>query len=180
MGRDDPRFLAVGHLSRAHGTAGQLLVHTLTDHPEGVYAPGVVLRQGHPHDADPDPDLPPLEVETARPYREGLLVSFVGIDDRTAAELCRGRYLFQEMERLAPLSEGELFHHQLVGMEVVTLDGAPVGPVVEVYEMTPADLLEVDRGERTVMIPFLEHIVVEVDADARRIVIDPPEGLLDL
>jgi 16S rRNA processing protein RimM len=82
--------------------------------------------------------------------------------------------------KLEPLADGELFYHQLLGMEVVTTDGASIGEIREVYELEPADMLEVRGPEREVMIPFLKEIVVEVDADARRIVIDPPDGLLDL
>ena len=63
MGREDPRFLVVGHINKSHGTQGELLVWPLTDHPEGVYAPGVVLRLGDADSDEPDPDLPPLRIE---------------------------------------------------------------------------------------------------------------------
>jgi len=176
----DPRHLVVGQLAKAHGTKGELFVLSLTDHPEGTYAPGVVVLLGRADGNAPDPDLPPLRISAARPFKNGFLVEFHGVDDRNQAELLRGTYLYREAADLEPLADGELFHHQLVGMEVFTRDGTRVGRVDHVYEMQPADLLEV-RGEgRELMIPYLERIVVEVDASARRMVIDPPEGLLDL
>lgn len=180
MGRDDPRFLVVGHLSKAHGTKGELYVWPLTDHPEGIYAPGVVLPMG-PEDADePDPDLPPLRIEQARPFKRGFIVAFGGVTDRQAAEALRGNYLFQPFDVLEPLAEGEVFYHQLLGMEVFTIDGDRIGEITEVYELHPADLLEVSRPEGSLMIPFLPHIVVDVDVETRRMTIDPPAGLLDL
>jgi 16S rRNA processing protein RimM len=180
MGREDPRYLVVGHLDKPHGIHGEIYVWPLTDHPESVYAPGVVCSLGGEDADEPDPDMPPLRVVAARPYRKGLLVCFGGVDDRSQAELLRGRYLFRPSDELEPLREGEVYYHQLVGLEVVTVDGQALGRVSEVYEMQPADLLEVsgDGGQR--MIPYLGHIVVEVDVRGGRVVIDPPDGLLDL
>jgi 16S rRNA processing protein RimM len=128
----------------------------------------------------PDADLPPLAVEAARPFKKGYLVRFAGVTDRFQAEDLRGHYLFREAEALEPLAEGELFYHQLLGMEVLTTDGVRLGEVTEVYESLPGDLLQVQGEERQLMIPFLKHIVVEVDAETGRMVIDPPDGLLDL
>jgi 16S rRNA processing protein RimM len=180
MGRKDPRFLVVGHLNKPHGTKGEFFVWPLTDHPESVYAPGALLFTSEEKAEEPDFETPPLRIDAVREFRSGYLVSFDGVHDRTQAELLRGRYLMQELDALPPLEEGEVFYHQLLGMEVVTAAGEPLGSVAEVYELRPADLLEVHGPRGELMIPMLSHIVVEVDADARRIVIDPPEGLLEL
>jgi 16S rRNA processing protein RimM len=180
MGHDDPRFLVVGHLSKPHGLKGDLFVAPLTDHPESCYAPGVVLRLASGDAAKPDPDLPPVRVAASRPFQTGWLVQFGGVDDRSHAEELRGLYLLREFDQIAPLAEGELFYHELLGMTVVTVSGQRVGEVREVFELSPADLLEVSDGRRTVMVPFLESIVTEIDREGRRIVIDPPVGLLDV
>jgi len=92
----------------------------------------------------------------------------------------RGRYLYRPSDEVEPLEEGEVFQHDLVGLEVVTVEGERVGTVVEIFEMRPADLLEVRTGDRTVMIPFLKEVVVEVDVAGGRLVVNPPDGLLDL
>ena len=175
----EPAFLVVGHVSRAHGTRGEVFVEPLTDHPGDVFVPGVVLRQGDAQGRAPDPDLPPLRVESVRPFKHGALVTFGGIEDRSEAERYRGRYLLVERDFLPPLSEGEVFLHQLVGMEVVGTDGVRVGEVIEVYELSPADLLEVRTDKGTVILPFLESLVRELDVAGRRLVIDAPEGLLE-
>jgi 16S rRNA processing protein RimM len=180
MGRGDPGFLVVGHLSRAHGIRGELYVQPLTDHPEGTFAPGAVLRQGDAQARAPDPSLPPLHVVASRPFRDGYLVTFDGVGSRSQAETLRGRYLVRAVEEVEPPGEDEVFYHELLGSEVRTVDGVELGRVVEVYELFPADLLEV-RGEgRTYMIPFRKEIVVEVDREGRRLVVDPPDGLLEL
>ena len=180
MGRQDPTHLVVGHLAKSHGTRGEIFVHPLTDHPEQTFLPGVVLLLGNAADDAPNPDLPSLRVEASRPHQRGWLVTFGGVEDRTSADLLRGRYLYRDIEDLEPLEEGEVFYHQLLQMTVATVEGREVGRVVEVYEVGPADLLEVRGAEGTVMVPYRAEIVRLVDVEAGRIVIDPPEGLLDL
>ena len=174
-----PDHLVVGHVSRPHGIRGEVLVSPLTDEVEDVYEPGRELRLGD-EEGELDADAPPLVVERWRPYRQGLLVKFEGYDDRTSVEPLAKRYLLAPIESLRPLEEGEVFYHQLLGCEVVTVDGEYVGRVREVYEVEPADLLDVKRDGRSVLIPFVETIVEEVDVEAGRIVINPPPGLLDL
>ena len=180
MGRKNPTHLVVGHLSKPHGIRGEFLCGILTDHPESVFAPGVVLFLGGKDDDAPDPDLPPLRIEAARAGSKGMLVTFGGVTDRTQAELLQGRYLFLPIDQIEPLAEGEVFYHQLLEMTVETVDGETIGTVREVYELGPADLLEVRSEKGTLMIPYRPEIVVAVDVDAARLVIDPPDGLLDL
>lgn len=175
-----PSHLVVGFLNKPHGIKGEMYVSPLTDHPERVFASGVVLSLGGADDDEPDPDLPPLRVETTRPFRSGLLVRFGGVEDRSQAELLAGRYLFCPVEELEPLGEGEVYYHQLVGMRVETVGGREVGSVTQVYELQPADLLEVRGAKGVVMIPYRREIVVQVDVEGRRLVIDPPDGLLEL
>jgi 16S rRNA processing protein RimM len=180
VGRVDPGFLVVGHLARAHGIHGELYVWPLTDHPEGTFTPGVVLRLGDREGREPDADLPPLRIAAVRPFQDGWLVTFGGVESRSEAEVFRGRYLMRAVDEVAPLEEGEVFYHQLLGSDVYTVDGTLLGRVAEVYELAPSDLLEV-RGEgRTYMIPFRAEVVVEVDPEGGRVVVDPPDGLLDL
>ena len=175
-----PTHLVVGHVSRAHGTRGEVYVQPLTDHPESVFAPGVVLRAAADEGESPDPDGAPLRIDGVRPFRAGYLVTFGGVDTRNDAELLRDRYLVMPIDELAELEEGELFLHQLVGMRVRTVDGRDVGEVQEVYELEPARMLEVRGAGRTVLIPLTEEIVREVNVTEGWMVIDPPDGLLDL
>jgi 16S rRNA processing protein RimM len=170
----------VGHLSKAHGTKGEIFVWPLTDRPESTFAPGTVLHVSDAEGRDPDPDVAPAHLTESRPYRRGYLVRLDGVDDRTAAERLRGRYLLRPFEETDPLGEGELFYHQLLGMKVVTKDGVEVGVVREVYALRPAHLLEVVGPAGEKLIPFTERIVVSWDLASGTLVIDPPEGLLDL
>ena len=180
MGKTDaPGHLVVGHLNKAHGTKGEVFIWPLTDHPESTFALGVVLYLG---DAEGvlSPDLPTCRIETSRAYRQGFLVRFEGVYDRTGAEALCDRYVLRALDDVGELEEGEVFYHDLLGMEVVTVDGDSIGEVSEVYELRPADLLEVRGPEKSILIPYISQVVHSVSVDENRIVLDPPDGLLDV
>ena len=174
-----PQHLVVGHLNKAHGTKGEMFIWPLTDHPESTFAPGVDLYVGDTN-GDLPPDPPTLRIEASRAYRRGFLVRFEGVQDRRGMEDLLGRYVMRAMEQLEELEEGETFYHDLLGMEVVTVDGEPLGEVIEIYELRPADLLEVRGPEKTFMIPYISEMVQSVSVADNRIVLDPPPGLLEV
>jgi 16S rRNA processing protein RimM len=178
--RPAPEHLVVGHISKPHGTKGEVFVWPLTDRPDEVFEDsGTVLLGDTEGVAGEAPEA--LEIERTRPFKRGVLVKFVARDDRAAVASLAGRYLLVPMQQAGPLEEDELFYHQLLDMEVQTVDGTRVGTVREVYETEPAHLLEVEgaQGKRH-LIPFAQRIVKKVDAEHGRIVIAPPPGLLEL
>jgi 16S rRNA processing protein RimM len=153
--------LEVGRVVRAHGLAGEVLVHPVSDVAQR-FAPGTVLHAG--------PRA--LEVERARPHQARWRVKFAGIDDRTAAEALRGAVLEGEPLGTAP-PEGAYWVHELVGAAVVDRDGTPVGTVEAVQDNPAHDLLVLDSGA-------LVPVVFIVEQAPGRIVVDLPDGLLDL
>ena len=180
MGKTEaPRHLVVGHLNKAHGTKGEIFVWPLTDHPDSTFACGASLLLGDGEGALP-PEPVVLVIAESRAYRRGFLLRFEGVHDRGGStDLC-GRYVLRAFDQVGRPEEGEVFYHDLLGMEVVTVDGRAVGEVVEVYELQPADLLEIRGPERSHMIPYLSTMIRSVDVEHNRIVLDPPDGLLDI
>ncbi len=179
--REEPDYLVVGHVEKPHGIEGEVYVRLLTDHPEDVFRPGVILRMGASDSNTPDPDRPPLRITAVRPFRTGVLVCFGGVASRDDADTLRDLDLMQQRRELAPLEEGELWFHEVVGAQVDTVAGDEVGEVIAIFDLEPVNLIEVRRPNgRTLLIPFRAEIVTEVDREGGRIVIDPPEGLLEL
>jgi 16S rRNA processing protein RimM len=178
--REDPRYLVVGQIKKAHGVRGEVSVQPLTDHPESSFAPGVVLYlEGGGRRIEEG--ATPLVVVGARTSNRGVLVHFEGLASRDEAEALRDIYLVRPFDELEAKEEGEFFHHELVGLRVMTGSGDEVGTVVGVYEARSSDLLEVSRAEgSSLMVPFVGHIVKSVDLEAGTITIEPPEGLLEL
>jgi 16S rRNA processing protein RimM len=176
---NDPAHLVVGHLSKPHGTRGELVVWPLTDRPDEVFAPGRRLLLGTDTG---EAGQPPTEVvvEASRPHKRGVLIRLEGVADRNAAEALVTRYLLIPAEETEALEEGEFFYHQLLGLTVETAEGVVVGRVREVYETDPTHLLEVKGAGAVHLIPLSRRIVTRVDVEAGRLVIEPPEGLLEL
>ena len=176
-----PTHLVVGHVSKPHGTKGELFVWPLTDNVDDVFAEGRALLVGD-QQGNLDPEYPePLIVESTRPFKRGVLLKVAGRNDRNAVDEFAQRYVMAPVAELKPPEEDEVYYHQLLGLNVVTPEGVAVGRVREVYETYPAQLLEVKTEAGKVhLIPFAERIVKKVDVENGEIVIKPPPGLLDI
>jgi 16S rRNA processing protein RimM len=166
--------LVVGRVGRAHGIKGEVTVEVRTDEPELRLAPGAVLA------TDP-PAAGPLTIEHGRVHSGRLLLRFAGVADRNGAEALRGVLLVADVDPdELPEDPEEFYDHQLIDLDVVTVDGQDVGRVAEIAHLPYQDLLVVRRGDgREVLVPFVAEIVPEIDLDAQRAVIDPPPGLID-
>jgi 16S rRNA processing protein RimM len=156
--------LVVGRIGRAHGLHGEVAVTFSSNRPERT-APGAVLYAGERE----------LVVDAARPHQGRMLVRFAGVEDRTAAERLLGVELTADPLAGAAgvLDDDELWVHEVVGAEVVDRAGAPVGRVTAVEANPAHDLLVLDGG---VLVPMV-FVVEQRDGV---LVIDPPDGLLDL
>jgi 16S rRNA processing protein RimM len=177
-----PAFIIVGRVRKAHGIRGEVVVETLTDEPDAVFASGRRVFAGTAS-GDIAPNRTELHVATSRPFNEGLLVGFAELPDRTAAENWRGRYLLLPAEELPAPDEEEIYQHDLVGMRVCLTGGQPVGTVEEVYELPQGLAIDVRLAEpregETVLLPYDDHTIAAVDKEQRVIVVTPADGLLE-
>jgi 16S rRNA processing protein RimM len=183
--------VTVGRIGRPHGVRGDVVVGVRTDEPELRFARGSRL------DTDPV-GVGPLTVAGFRWHSGELLVRFAEIGDRTAAAELGGTWLLVDSAALAALDDPDEFRDgDLVGLTVRTVDGTVVGTVADVLHHGQ-DVLAIDpvgaagptgavgptgaggaRAEQ-ILIPFVKAIVPEVDIAGGVLVIDPPEGLLNL
>ena len=172
--RPDLVEVVVGALGRPHGIRGDVAIDLRTDEPERRFTDGARLRV--------EGSTRVLTVSSARWHSGRLLVRFDELEDRTAAEGARGLVLVTDVPAdELPDDEGEYYDRQLVGLAVETTDGRPVGRVRDVLHPGPQDLLEVETGAGTRLVPFVEALVPEVDLAAGRIlVVDVPGLLSDL
>jgi 16S rRNA processing protein RimM len=171
--------VVVGRIGRPHGVRGQVTVEVRTDDPDLRFVPGATLL------TDPA-SRGPLTVEAARWHSGTLLLTLAGPDggvitDREGADTLRNTQLLVPIEELPQLEDPDSFYdHQLVGLAVELPDGSPIGEVTAVrHEGT--ELLVIRRAEGgELLVPFVTAMVPTVDLANGRLVIDPPEGLLEL
>ncbi len=172
----DARHLVVGRLRKPHGLKGDCTLFPLTDRPEAVFAPGRSLRL---MGLDGELVAGPITVEWSRAYHREWLVKFVGADSREALEPWRGLFLAAPAEELPPPEGDEVYLHELEGFSVRLADGTPLGMVSGVYELPAGVMIEVQGPKREFLLPYRKEVVREVDRVGRRLVVEPPEGLVE-
>ena len=153
-----------------------MTVRVASGHPErwtGLKRVGIGRDAG-----DPEPEI--FEVETARGYRDRLVLKLAGLDAPGEVEARRGRWILAPPEEVPELPAGTWYVERLRGLLVEDGSRGPLGRVVDVLETGGVDLLVVEgvRGGE-LLIPLAETIVKEVREDLGRIRVDLPEGLLE-
>jgi 16S rRNA processing protein RimM len=167
-------MVLVGRIARPHGLKGQVIVTPETDFVEERFALGSRMwtRRGA--------TVEPLTVASMRVQSGRPIVGFAGLARIEDVEALAGCELRVPETELQPLETGRFYEYQLAGCEVETLDGTRVGTVAKVEGGLGGSRLVVQGTDGEVLIPFVAAICTEIDVDARRIRIDPPEGLIEL
>jgi 16S rRNA processing protein RimM len=164
----------VGRIARAHGLRGQVIVNLETDFPEERFQPGAELfveRGGR---------VEPLTITTVRFHRDRPVIGLRGVESIDEAAPLAGLELRVPLNTLAALPEGVFYRHDLIGCRVETTSGGTVGVVTDVEGSMAGSRLVIDGRAGEVLIPLAAEICREIDATGKRIVINPPEGLIDL
>ncbi len=164
----------VGWIARAHGNRGQVIVNPETDFAETRFRPGAELYVSR------DGAVTPLTVTSVRFHRERPVIGLAGVDSMDAAEALAGLELRVPASTLAPLPAGTFYHHDLVGCRVETPDGREVGTVAAVEGAAGNSRLVIDSVDGEILVPLAVEMCPTIDIAGRRIVVDAPEGLLDL
>jgi 16S rRNA processing protein RimM len=164
----------VGRIARAHGIRGQVIVNPETDFPEERFQPGAELwieRGGR---------IETRTVASVRFHRGRPVIGLNGVETMNDADALAGLELRVPVERLTALPSDTFYRHDLIGCRVDTHDGRTVGVVRDVEGTVTGSRLVVDGADGEVLIPLVAVICTVVDPAAKRIVIDPPEGLIEV
>jgi 16S rRNA processing protein RimM len=172
----DARHMVVGRLRKPHGLKGDLTLFPITDDPETVFAAG---RSVWLVGLDGETVAGPVTIERSRSYHREWLVKFAGADRREAIDPWRGLFLAVPADELAPPQGDEVYLHELDGFAVRLADETPLGLVSAVYELPSGLMIEVQGPKREFLLPYKKEFVQQVDRAGRRLVVTPPEGLIE-
>ena len=164
----------VGRVARSHGNRGEVIVNPDTDFAEERFRAGAELFVRR------DGAVVPLVVTRARFQQGRPIIGLRGVDSIDAADELAGLELRIPADRLVALPGGTFYRHDLVGCQVETVGGTVLGPVSEVEGTLHASRLVVETRHGDVLVPLATEICRSIDIAARRIVIDPPDGLIEL
>jgi 16S rRNA processing protein RimM len=170
-----PEDVVIARIVKARGIRGEVACSIETDFPE---------RFESLEDATvwmPDDTRLALKIEEHWFHKDRVILKFEGYDTMTAAQdLVGGRLVISEADALE-LDDDQFYEYDVVGSEVVTADGQRVGRVIRLMRTGGTDVLVIEgEDKREQMIPFADDICTEVDVKAKRITVNPPEGLLEL
>ena len=166
----------VGRLRKPHGLKGECALFPLTDDPETIFAPG---REVWVVDLAGQTVAGPLTVERSRSYHRQWLIKFTGVETRDALGELRKHFLGVPAGALGPLEDDEVYLHELDGFSVRLPDDTPLGLVSAVYELPAGIMIEVQGPKREFLLPYKKEFVQQVDRAGRKLVVTPPEGLLE-
>ena len=164
----------VGVVARTHGLRGELVVNPETDFPDVRFRAGstlFLLRDGEPR---------AFRVRTARWHRGRPMIAFEGMATLDEAEQLRDAELRVPEDWLLPLPPDTYYEHELIGCKVRTVGGDAIGTVRRLEGPAGARRLIVGEGPQEIDVPLAVRICVSVEPAAATIVIDPPDGLLEV
>ena len=188
-------LLVVGQIGKPHGIRGEVLVTVRTDDPEARFVAGSAYTTEVPRDrrvsAGPAAASEPgvryqvpakLVLESLRWHQGKGIAQFEGIPDRNTAEALRGVLLQIDSSEIDDPDDPDEFNdHQLAGLSVESVDGTVLGTVDRIDHAPSSDLIVLNKaGGGTALIPFVTQMVPTVDLAGGRVIVDLPEGLLDL
>ena len=172
------QFVAIARIVKPQGRRGEVAAEILTDFPERFEA----LKQAFLENPGAAPD--PVAVEECWAHKGRIVLKLSGIDSIDAADRLRSRHVLIPREERREPGPQQHYLSDLIGCAVVILRAGTevaVGEVVDVQATGGTDLVHVKRPDgQEVLIPLAEAICLQIDTDAKRILIDPPEGLLEL
>jgi 16S rRNA processing protein RimM len=170
----EQQYITIGQIAAPHGCQGEVRVMPVTDFPERFKTTEhVYLSLGGL--------FVEKKVESASVQGNRISLKLAGIDSPEQARRLRGALLQVPRHELWPLQDGAYYHFEIIGLQVVTVDGSPVGEIVEILTTGGNDVYTVRNlnGEEY-LVPALKSIVKEIDTTAGRMVIEPAPGLLEL
>jgi 16S rRNA processing protein RimM len=167
-------MVVIGRVARPHGIRGQVIVNPETDFVEERFRPGAefyALRHG---------GATVLKVRAVRLHRGRPILGFEGVESIDDALWLAGGELRVPADALQQLPADQFYRHDLVGCRVTTTSGRDLGTVAAVEGPREGSYLVVRKERHELLVPLAADICVVIDARQRSIVIDPPDGLLEL
>jgi 16S rRNA processing protein RimM len=160
-------LVPLGRVLRPHGVRGELVLEPLIDSPEHLAAVETVYvgENAEPH-----------TLRELRRHRGRLLIQLDDCADRAAAEAFRGQVVQVQLEPAAP-PPGSYYHHQIIGLSVITDQGEDLGTVVEIVVTGANDVYVVQGAQGEILLPALRSVIREVDLGAQRMTVHLTEGL---
>lgn len=167
--QSDAGLVQIGEFGIAHGVSGRIKIRTFTEDPATVATLGPVV----------DEDGTEYRLKKTGDWKDGIVVTVEGIKDRDQAEALKGRGVFVARAMLPDAEQDEVYHVDLIGLEAWIADREETATIIGFHNFGASDLMEVQPSwtKDTVMVPFDQDFIIELDVAAKRVIIDNIPGL---
>lgn len=164
----------LGYIVRTHGTAGNVVIYLDVDDPDdydGLETVYVEIKG----------ELVPYFIQDINLQKQSnAIVSFEDVDSMAKAQALVGSSLYLPLEDLDELGNEDFYYHEIKGFTVVDQASGTLGVVREVYTLNGQDLIAMDYQGAEILIPTAVEIVLKADKEKQQLLVNLPEGLLDV
>ncbi|HTN72528.1 MAG TPA: ribosome maturation factor RimM [Methylomirabilota bacterium] len=167
------RLIPLGEIVTTHGLDGWLKLNPFNPETTALFSVRIVYLEK-------DGIRSEQELESIKPHRSQFLVKCRGINGIGEAGKLIGSTLSIPEASLPLLDSGEYYHYQAIGLEVFDLRGKRIGIITRTWSTAGGELYAVQGENREYLIPAVKEIIEKVDLAAGKIIVNPPDGLLDL
>ncbi len=166
----EPVFLVVGKIHRSHGLKGDVVFEVITDFPERL-RPEVTLFVGDAHQ--------PVVIERVRWHGSSMLIKFDGFEHPEMLKPVNNQFAYVRADDRPPLPEGEYYHHQIIGLKVISDQGQELGKLVQILETGANDVYLVkNEAGKEILFPVIDDVICKIDLDVGKIIVHIIPGLL--
>jgi 16S rRNA processing protein RimM len=171
MSEDKQQFLVVGEVLKPFGYRGEVKIRVLSDYPNRLLKHKTVYI---------GPQARAYPVERARLHSPYIVMKFVGFDTDLSVAKLRGELIQIPETEAAKLKKNQFYHHQIIGLNVVSDEGQPLGTLAEILETGANDVYIVRSTEgKEILLPAIKSIVKKIDLDAKQMTVHLAPGLVD-
>ena len=172
MHKEDCFYL--GKIAKKFSYKGEVLAYMDTDEP-GLYENlESVFVEFNNH-------LVPFFIETATIHKNDFLrIRFEDIKDEDEADKLMGLSLYLPLTMLPKLEGNKFYYHEVIGFDAEDTRLGNIGKIVSINDNSSQPLFEIKKGEIEILVPMIDNFIVEVDRENKKVILDTPEGLVDL
>ena len=168
----DNHYYHVGKIVNTHGIRGEVKVVPITDFADERFKKGANLM------IEKDNEMIPVTVDQARPHKGMQLVKFAGYGNINDVERFRNCFLSVAEDDQQPLEDGAYYYHQIIGLQVETTDGRPLGKIKEIMAPGANDVWVVERPHKQdLLLPVIKDVIKKVDLEKHKVIVELMEGL---
>jgi len=167
-------LILIGKVLGTHGVRGQLRIVAYSGDPASITSLRKFLL------CAPGGEYESYEITAAAEHKKRALVTLKGFDNINQVLCLTGREVYVYRDQLPAPSDGEYYWYDLIGLNVQTEDGEILGDLVDILETGSNDVYVVKAGDREVLIPATEEVVLDIDLKTKKMIVRPLDGLLDL